>query len=142
MEGEDGDIGVSESEFVQSLNNRYEWLREQNHTGIKEGAEDFLELQHWADEKKGWVFDDLIKCRSKKVDTIASEEDWSNRAFDSIGESDGGFGIVRKIASNEGEVAAIEKLFKIARFGERATTSSWSKLDVFEGGEFGFKRAG
>ena len=44
VEGAEGD-GVAEGEFVEGFQSRDEGLREHNHTGVVDGAQEFLELE-------------------------------------------------------------------------------------------------
>lgn len=73
MKSDDGG-GIGEGELVEGFDDRKEGLREHDHAGIIDGAEDFLELRHGSDEEKAGMFQEFGGAFGEEIDGIAGEE--------------------------------------------------------------------
>ena len=73
VESNDG-CGIRKSEFVESLDDWKKWHGKENHFGIIEGAEKFLELDCWTEDENIVFFYETIGVASYEVDSVASEE--------------------------------------------------------------------
>ena len=72
VEGAEGD-GVAEGELVEGLQGGDEGLREHNHTGVVDGAQEFLELKQGGDDDKAVVVEPVVGFRGEGVKAVAGE---------------------------------------------------------------------